>query len=99
MLRVSTTADALELVKLLKPKIGEQTATKLLDYADKQRDKNIDRLWVVVIGGFSLLLTVIFYLHIDIKSQMSDTKVEMKRRFAEQKADIKEIRRLLLQKR
>ncbi len=89
---MSNTVEAIELVKLLKPKIGEQAATKLVNYADNQSDKTIDRLWVVLLGGFSILITVILYLHIDIKS-------EMNRRFGEQKEDIKEIRELILRKR
>ena len=52
---MSATTEALELVQLLKPKIGEQAATKLIDYADKKQtgeieflSKSTDRLWVAI---------------------------------------------------
>ena len=67
---MSATTKALELVKLLKPKIGEQAATKLIDYADKRKDKSIDRLWIALIGGFTIIISILFYLHNDVKSDM-----------------------------
>ena len=92
---MSATTEAIELVKLLKPKIGEQAAAKLLDYTDRKQTgeieqlaKSIDRLWIALIGGFSIIVAIMFYLH-------SDTKQDMK----EIRADIKELRELILQKR
>ena len=34
---MSAATEAIELIKILKPKIGEQAAAKLIDYADKQK--------------------------------------------------------------
>ena len=70
---MSATTEALELVKLLKPKIGEQAATKLIDYADKQRDKSVDRLWI----AFAILVSVFIggYFSLSSKIDKIDEKV------------------------
>ena len=34
---MSTTTEALELIKLLEPKIGEEAASRLIDYTEKQK--------------------------------------------------------------
>ena len=60
---MSTTTEAIDLVdNLVKAKIPKETAKQLVDYADKQRDKSVDRLWLamailtaVVLGGFAWL--------------------------------------------
>ena len=60
---MSTTTEAIDLVdNLVKAKIPKATAKQLVDYAEKQRDKSVDRLWVamailtaVILGGFAWL--------------------------------------------
>ena len=94
---MSTTTEALELVKLLKPKIGEQAAAKLIDFAEKQRDKSVDRLWIAFIGGFSIMVASMFYLHGDTKANMKELKTDMNKRFEKIEAEQKEQRKLLLQ--
>ena len=34
---MSTTSESLELIKLLEPKIGEEAASRLIDYTEKQK--------------------------------------------------------------
>ena len=91
---MSTTTEAIELVK---PKIGEQVATKLIDYADKRRDKSIDRLWITFVGGFSIMVASMFYLHGDTKSDMQNLESRLDRRFDKLETEQKEQRKLLLQ--
>ena len=95
---MSTTTEAIEIIDgLVKAKIPKPVATKLLDFAEKQRDKSVDRLWIamailgaVMVGGFTALLYIMFYLH-------GDTKQEMKERFDKVETEQKEQRKLLLQ--
>ena len=104
--KMSTTTQALELVKLLKPKIGEQAATKLVDYADKQgKDRTeITWLWRVIVGGFMIAFTLLGILYSEIKdtrSEIKDTrqelKAEMDKRFDKIENEQREQRKLLLQ--
>ena len=75
---------------LVKHKFSKREAAELLDYVDKRKDKSPDRLWIaygilsaVMIGGFTALLYIMFYLHNDLKTDI--------------KADISENRKLLIQ--
>ena len=88
---MSTTTEAIEIIDgLVKAKIPKPVAAKLIDFAEKQRDKSTDRLWIaygiltaIMIGGFSALLYIMFYLHNDLKTDI--------------RADISENRKLLIQ--
>ena len=80
---MSTTTEAIELVKLLKPKIGEQAATKLVDYADKQRSDEVSRgefnlLRLLVVGGFTLSFIIMGVLYNEIKSTRLELKEDMR---------------------
>ena len=54
---MSVASETLEIVKLLrhtKP-LTEKEAARIVDYVEKRKDKSIDRLWVVMIGGFAFI--------------------------------------------
>ena len=98
---MSATTEALELVKLLKPKIGEQAAVKLIDFSEKRRDKGIDHLWIAIgisvtlmLGGFAWLASEIKDTRIELKAEMKEIRSDVK----DIRADIKELRKLILQK-
>ena len=99
---MSATTEALELVKLLKPKIGEQAATKLIDYADKKQtgeieflSKSTDRLWVaiaILAGLLVMSIGLMTYFHGDTKSDMQELESRMDKRFDK-------LEKLIIQKR
>ena len=89
-------------MKLLKPEIGEQAATKLISFSEEQRDKSVDRLWIAIgiltafmMAGFGWLGSEIK----DIRNEVKDTRSEIKAEMKEIRSDIKELRKLILQKR
>ncbi len=47
---------------------------------------------VVMIGGFTVLLTITIYLHSNTNGRLDRMEAEMNRRFTEQKAEMKEIK-------
>ena len=90
---MSATTEALELVKLLKPKIGEQAATKLVDYADKQRDKSIDRLWL----AFGILAACFIGGYWGLSDKIDSIRQELKADIQKLDVGISENRKLLIQ--
>ena len=49
---VSATQTVQLVDKLVKAKRPKATATKLIDYVEKRKDKSIERLWIALLGGF-----------------------------------------------
>ena len=70
---MSTATDTIELVKLLEPKIGEQAATRLLDYTDRQ----------------SASLTGDLATKDLVKQEIDKAKAELKAEIGEVKAELK----------
>ena len=91
--KMSATTEAIDLVdNLVKAKIPKATAKQLVGYADKQRDKGIDRLWIAIailtaiaLGGFAWL-----------RSDMQKLESRMDKRFDNIEAEQKEQKKLLL---
>ncbi len=98
---MSTTTQAINIVdQLVKAKILKKTATELIDFVESQRGdlatkqdvrEAIRPTWIVMMAGFTALLTLMLYLH-------NDTKAEMERRFTEMNRRFEKIEQLLLQK-
>ena len=90
---MSTTTEAIDLVdNLVKAKIPKETAKQLVGYADKQRNKSIDRLWIALIGGFSIIIAIMLYLH-------GDTKTEIQKSHENTKADIQKLENSIIENR
>ena len=81
--------------QLVKAKIPKKTATELIDYVEKRKDKSIDRLWVVMIGGFAFL-SVFMALGLGwLASEIKDTRQEVKDTRQEVKQEIKDTRQAI----
>ena len=92
---MSATTEALELVKLLKPKIGEQAATKLIDYADKGKERTVNLQWIaiaILAAGLFAIFGILWQM-----SQKVATKEDMNQRFDKIEIEQREQRKLLLQ--
>ena len=88
---------------LIRHNFTEAEATEILDYVENQKgdfatkqdihDLKRDITWLKwIIGlGFGGLLTIMLYLHNDTKQKIKELKIEIDRRFTEQKQDIKSI--------
>ena len=67
--------------QLVKAKIPKKTAAELIDYVEKRKDKSIDRLWIALLTGFAITITLTvsipFYLHSDTKTDMQSIKTDM----------------------
>ena len=53
--------------QLVKAKIPKKTATELVEYADKQKDKAVNLQWIaigsllaLIVGGFTLVIMLMF---------------------------------------
>ena len=72
---MSTTTEAIEIIDgLVKAKIPKPVATKLVDFAEKQRDKSVDRLWI----AFAILVSIFIggYFSLSSKIDKIDEKVD-----------------------
>ena len=83
---MSATTEAIEIIEALqKAKIPKQTATKLVDYVETQKDKSIDRIWIALLAGFSitiaLIVTIPFYLHSNTKVDLQAIENRIEKRF------------------
>ena len=86
---MSTTTEAIEIIDgLVKAKVPKAVATKLVDFAEKQRDRGIDRLWIAMGIGFSIMALLLAGLWGDIRS----TKQELKAEMSDIRSDMKDIR-------
>ena len=93
---MSTTTEAIELVKLLKPKIGEQAAAKLIDYADKQKGDYAARADIAmlkwVVGILAVATVALFGALWQLKTEVHDGFDKIDKRFDR-------MEKLILQKR
>ncbi len=87
---MSATTDAIHLIdKLVKAKIPKETATELIEFTEKKAEgrtgelatKDQVKVIYTIMGiGFTALLSIMIYLHSDIKSNMKDLKLDINNR-------------------
>ena len=81
---MSATTEAIEMIDALqKAKIPKQTATKLIDYVEKRKDKTVNLQWVaigILSGGLIAIFGLLWQLSLTVATkqdmQVMETRVD-----------------------
>ena len=102
---MSTTTEAIEIIdELVEAKIPKSTATKLVDFAERQRDKSVDRLWIamaVLAAGLFAVFGLLWQMSQKAVSKEDMQKLESRidKRFDRIDKRFDKMEKLILQKR
>ena len=90
-------SEAIVLVdKLVKARIPKETATELVDFIEKHQSEKIEFKLNIILWVLAGLLTLVIYLHSDLKSGIKENRESIKQIHQELKSMIEKIDRLLI---